>query len=482
MKNNIIAFYPYSYNSNTYIGMIRDMIAEKYSVVDYNDLKKGIISLEQVDAIYLNWIEDGMNDEDRKLIIDSINAGIKVYWVFHNRVSHDSNKESTSKENIVFLIKNVSDIIVLSNASIKYLYEYVSDVKEDKIHYLPHQEYIGKYGVLEDKALKNEVSGAELIFGCLGNIRQDKNIELLIKAFKSFSGNRKCKLLIIGGTNNRDYLNSLEKLIGDNENTCLIASRIPDYMMNFYVQLTDIVLLPYDLKSCMNSGVMLLAFTNKRTVISSNISMAEEFSNELLYKYAYRNEEEHVDKILEQMEKAYADGKAVIRRKGETLYKEIIDKNSKELVQRKLYEIFGDFSLCQNHSEERKSLIKEYKDKEVWRMRYAMADAWLQNVLSENSFIDTLKENGTKKIAIYGYGKYGKLLYSELRKKEVPVACIIDQNAANIHESISAYTLDEVKEKLDIVIVTTVLVDLDLIKEHCWKLNDNCYVISLKDI
>ncbi len=482
MKNNTIAFYPYSYNSNMYIGMIQDMFSEKFDVVDYSDLKKGIFSIKQVDAIYLNWIEDSMNEDDKSLIIDAVSAGIKVYWVFHNRISHDPNREEKCRENIVFLIKNVSNIIILSHASRKYLYEYVPEYDEGKVRYLPHQEYIGNYGTLEDKGLRQKLVGAELVFGSLGNIRQDKNIELLIRAFKKFSGNKKCKLLIVGGTNNREYLDKLEGLRDNDENILLIPERIPDYMMDFYVQLTDIVLLPYDLKSCMNSGVMLLAFSNRRTIISTNIAMAEEFDEKLIYKYTYLNEENHVDKIVAQMEKAYADGKSAVREKGELLYQEIISKNSKEVVQSKLYEILGEISSDRKRSDGENQLLKVYRDKVIWRLRYAMADVWLQNTLSENSLVDCLKENDTKKVAIYGYGKYGKLLYSELQKKGIAVSCIIDQNADNMHAGIPACTLENLKEPLDVVIVTTVLADLKLIKKHCWMLNSDCYVISLKDI
>lgn len=482
MKADIIAFYPYSYSANTYHGMIQEMISERYYVVDYVDLKKGIFQPKDIDAIYLNWIEDIMNEDDKNLILDSIAIGVKVYWVFHNRVSHDRIKEKLCRENIVFLIQNVSAVIVLSMKSINYLYEYCPDLVESKVHFLPHQEYIGNYGVLEDKELKNYLCTEKFVFGCLGNMRPDKNIELLIRAFKRFSNNQNCNLLIVGGADNQEYLKSLKRLKGNNTNILIIPNRIPDYMMNFYVQLIDVVLLPYDLKSCMNSGVMLLAFSNARTVISSNISMAEEFSDKLIYKYTYLDEDDHIKKISRQMEIAYTDGKESVKRKGMLLYEEVNNKNSKELVKSKLYEILGDFSLNQNQSEEREKLLKEYRDKDIWRMRYVMADTWLRNVLSENNFIDKLKENSTKRVAIYGYGKYGKMLYSELLRKGVPVTCIIDQKADNIHEGVSVVTLDNVKEKLDIVIVTTVLADVNLVKRHCCKLNGSCYVISLKDI
>lgn len=482
MKSNIIAFYPYSYATNIYHGMIQEMISERYSVVDYNDLKNGIIQPEEIDAIYLNWIEDVMDDYDKELIVRSLSVGVMVFWTFHNRVSHNLEKEKECRENILFLIKNSTKIIVISNESVRYLYEYTQDLEESKVHYLPHPEYVGNYGGFEDKELKIKMSEAECVFGCIGSIRPDKNIDLLIKAFNLFSFTQNCVLLIIGESVSEEYLGYLMKLKGENEHIVLISTWIPDYMMNFYIQLTDVILLPYNLNTSMNSGIMLLAFTNKRTVITSNISMAEEFDSELLYKYSYFNETEHIKELVAQMEKVYAEGRKVVRKKGTLLYKDIINHNSKDIVKNRLYQILGTFTLQKNQVEVRKKLLNAYKDKDLWRIRYAIADAWLRNVLSGKDFLERLRENSDKKIAIYGYGKYGKMLYSEIVKKGLHVACIIDQKADEIHENVIAYTLENLKEKLDIVIVTAAAADINQIRKCCCSLNSRCYVISLKDV
>lgn len=57
-KNHIIAYYPYSYNIyRTYHGMIREALSEKNFVIDYDGVKK-IFQLNDIDVLYLNWIED----------------------------------------------------------------------------------------------------------------------------------------------------------------------------------------------------------------------------------------------------------------------------------------------------------------------------------------------------------------------------------------------------------------------------------------
>ena len=55
-KNHILAYYPYSYNASGYHGLIQKIISEKFYVIDYNDLKKEIFLLHDIDAVYLNWI------------------------------------------------------------------------------------------------------------------------------------------------------------------------------------------------------------------------------------------------------------------------------------------------------------------------------------------------------------------------------------------------------------------------------------------
>lgn len=484
VKNNIIAFYPYSLSTNSYHGMIQEMLEEEYFVIDYSDLKKDFFHPEEINAIYFNWIEDVMDDVDRELIIRSAKAGVRIFWTFHNRVSHAAQKEKECRENILFLIEHVSDIIILSRASISYLQEYAFDIKESKIHFLPHPEYIGNYGSLEDKELKEKFCGTEFVFGSIGSIRPDKNIELLIKAFQRFSHYKNSMLLISGGIDSHahnGYLESLEKLIGDNKNVCLIPNHIPDDMMNFYIRLADVILLPYNLKTSMNSGVMLLAFTNKRTVLSSDISMAEEFKDKLFYKYSYTDEEDHINQILRQMEKAYADGRETVRKKGEILYEEILRNNSKNFVKEQLYEIIGRFPVRASHNAV-ENFKKAYQDNILWHKKYAMADAWLSSILSGNQFLQRVKENGIQKIAIYGYGKYGKMLHAELVKEGMYVDCIIDINAVNIHGDIKVCTLDYLEEKLDLVIVTTAAANIRMIREYCCRLNEDCYVISLKDI
>lgn len=480
MKTDIIAFFPYSYNSNIYHGMIQDMLSKQYCVVNYCDVKKGLVSLENIDVIYLNWIEDVMDEVDRRLLLRAEKCGIKIIWVFHNRVSHDANKEIMCRENICFLIKHIHKIVVLSHESVKYLLEYDSDLDRGGIFYLPHQNYLTAYGELEDLELKSRLPKDKFVYGCIGTLRPDKNFELVIRAFTRMPDNEKCVLLIIGEPSSEGYYATLQELSKDNENIYFVSSRIPDYMMNFYVQLMDVLVLPYDLKTSMNSGIMLLAFTNRRTVISSDISMAYEFDENMLYRYSYDDDEQHLEQLLLQMEAAYRDGRECVREKGELLYQEAKVSNAKENVARILYAIVGksDGVVAKNKN----AMIKKYEKLYKWRLKFAVLRKLLKWKLSGSAFINQLKENRMDKVAIYGYDCYGKMLYRLMKRYEAPIWGIIDCNAVRIHTDVPVYTLEKFDQSVELVIIADMEVDVEEIKRKILSLNSKCYVTGIQNI
>ena len=56
--------------------------------------------------------------------------------------------------------------------------------------------------------------------------------------------------------------------------------------------------MPYDVKNAMNSGAKIMAFSYQRTVITADIPMADNFSPELIYKYSYVDEKNHMQQLV----------------------------------------------------------------------------------------------------------------------------------------------------------------------------------------
>ena len=106
----IIAFYPYTNPEMSYINSVQSMIQSKYYVASYQDVKNGLFDLKDVGVLYLNWIEGNSDLEDKKFLERSKSLGVKIVWVFHNKIPHDINDISGAIEWIKFYI-NISDKI-----------------------------------------------------------------------------------------------------------------------------------------------------------------------------------------------------------------------------------------------------------------------------------------------------------------------------------------------------------------------------------
>lgn len=94
-----------------------------------------------------------------------------------------------------------------------------------------------------------------------------------------------------------------------------------------------------------------------------------------------------------------------------------------------------------------------------------------------------LKENGYKKIAIYGMHYLGGSLYHELINTDVEIKYIIDKNAERIYSdysNVAVYTPDEKLEEVDAVVVTAFYY-FDEIQEQLQNRLD-CPILSLKEI
>lgn len=95
-----IAFYPCTYTNNSYIDIIQYILKKNYVIYDYLEIKEELNY--GMDALYLNWIEDNLDEKDKQIICDYRKRGKKVIWVFHNRVSHNYNKREKCLKNLFF--------------------------------------------------------------------------------------------------------------------------------------------------------------------------------------------------------------------------------------------------------------------------------------------------------------------------------------------------------------------------------------------
>lgn len=333
MDKQLLAIFPYCPDDCNYIGTMHGFLSNKYSLVNYEYVRDGVIPVEQVGCIYLNWIESILKSEDRAFLEKAREKEVPIIWVFHNRIPHDSN-EIESIEKTRWIAEICTRVILHSKNSLDILIEIVPSINKEKAVYIPHPDFVGDYYGTGDIRSKMGANDNDIVFGFLGRIRRYKNIEILIDCYKTVSSLYQAgtKLLIAGECGDEEYREEIRQMTGRNAGVVIEDRYISSCEMKSYLEAVDVLVLPYDKASSMNSGSMIMAFSYGRTVIVPDIAMANDFKMGMLFRYEYETETEHKEALVEQMRMAIEDGKELLHKKGAELRKYICQYHSKELV------------------------------------------------------------------------------------------------------------------------------------------------------
>lgn len=339
-----IGYYPITNNANRYIDISKSCIeAAGNSIVDFNELRYE--NMDDVDCVILNWYESVPSNKSIKIlyhialrvrkILQLKMKHVKIITTFHNKKPHDINNKISEKMIKIFykwLLKNSNKIIVLSNNSKNYLLPYLSPKEiRKKTFLIPHPNYIG-----EEKSISNlgNKSPKEFKLLFIGQIRPYKNIETLIDAIKDLA-DYPIYLVVAGSPSNEEYrhslLNRTETSI--NSNISFDFRFIPEEEMSNLFNNASITVLPYDIQSSMNSGTVILSFSNGKTVICPRISTLSDFDESLYYSYSYTNNADHKEQLKETIMRAYRDWKnnsSNFESKGMELYEIVKKNNSKD--------------------------------------------------------------------------------------------------------------------------------------------------------
>ncbi|OMH21624.1 hypothetical protein AC231_14395 [Clostridium pasteurianum] len=293
-------FCPYESKLNKYVEIIQDCLKlkniEVYSIKSVLSNRK---LFKEVSIYNFNWFENV--DKSKIKMIPKIICKIlfikylrikkkKIIWTMHNKEPHNSKNNLLAQFMIKFMAVNSQKIVVLSNESKVTLKKFISEEEiEKKVKLIAHPNYLGSYknSKVDDISNNNYLN---LLF--IGRVQPYKNIELLIDVSNSFY-NKNVNFIIAGKPNTSEYGEMLKKSI-KNKNIKTKFSFIEDEEMISLIKMSDAIILPYDIQSSLNSGTIMLAFSNKKTVISPLIGTLKDIKNENLYfTYEYSSQEEH---------------------------------------------------------------------------------------------------------------------------------------------------------------------------------------------
>lgn len=238
------------------------------------------------------------------------------------------------------LTKFASAIVVHSNTSRDFLSS-AFGVKLEKTYYVPHPNYIDVYGPVIERP--QQVLENHLNISFIGALKPYKNIELLIEVAREFA-NRNIRFQITGKPLNAEYAASLEELTTNLPKVTFNFSFVKDEELGGLLADADIMVLPYDLKSSLNSGSVFLAFSYHKTVICPAIGSLLDFKNQdAFFSYEYTDPASHKEELKKQIEKVYEvweKDKTRLITLGNLMYETVKTANAPKLVGEKLEAIY----------------------------------------------------------------------------------------------------------------------------------------------
>lgn len=315
-----IAFKPYG-ESNKYIENSIEAIRRLgHEVVPFSEAKA-----RDTQIVILNWYE---STRERRGAIKNLALFIvkglaifylralnkRIVFVMHNKQSHGHSITSRWLQRL--LIRHCDAIQILSRPSLKYLPEKYAK----KAFYVPHPNYVCAYPPLQ-KYTREElgIPSDRLVYLFVGLIRPYKNVEMLVEIAKK-TGDR-AHFVIAGAPSSEAYRDELLRQMEGASNITQLFTFIPDEDLCSLINLSDALVLPYDVSSSLNSGVAILAFSNKRTVIAPLIATLEDIAEENCFiGYTYKSAEEHKRILEEKLKRPFCDARLTVAQTRERLH------------------------------------------------------------------------------------------------------------------------------------------------------------------
>ena len=312
MKRDNIIYIPYMIKRdriNEYTSNMIKILEEKYHVKGKLADSANFLQMLRTKAVFLNWVEDELDNKMKlQLFLHKI-LGVKIIWVFHNKYPHDKEYSDRIVKNMEWLADHSSIIMLLSRNSKRFIPHITRNVK--KAHYIPHILFDAHNDTKDDNLVRKNygIGEDDFLFTIFGAVKPYKNIEEAIAVFKRLNLDH-AKMLIVGKVADNKYAKKIKELCQENEDIMLDLQFISNKCLEQIIEASDVIVMPYKDRSSMNSGVMIHTFSLGRTVIAPDICMARDFMSEG-FIYIYKNS------LEKAMKKAYTNGRTVSRDMGQ---------------------------------------------------------------------------------------------------------------------------------------------------------------------
>lgn len=297
-----IAFEPFQHNANPYIKLVQRCILDCSEQIELIPLSQAWSN--NCCAVILNWYENLPLTNSlywmikRCLHIFLLQArGKKIIFVMHNRVAHNGN--IWSKLIAKYLLLTADAVQIHSELTRNVIAQQIKTKHKRLISYIPHPNYIGVYPDNRVSYTKDKlgIPKQSMVYLFIGLVKPYKNIEIIINAAKDMEDDD-AVFLIAGQADDAQYVDMLNQIVANRKNIKTLFRFIPDEEIVSLLNLSDVVILPYNTTSSLNSGTVYMAFSYGKTVICPMIGTLQDIhDNSLYFGYTYKTIEEHQRKF-----------------------------------------------------------------------------------------------------------------------------------------------------------------------------------------
>ena len=201
-----------------------------------------------------------------------LSPNLKIVLTIHNVYPHDSTNEKRQKYNIRFkrISKYIDGYVVhTENTKKEVIKEF--DIEDNLIYVIHH-------GIFEPKDFYpsvNTIKGGRIRFIIYGNLTNYKGVDIFVEAIKLLPDRYRKKMhaIVAGRISDAKLLNWLEDNC-DNLNIDIYPHFIPEKELYSYIDSSNVIVLPY--RQISQSGVLLLALSFKRSIITSDLPTFKE--------------------------------------------------------------------------------------------------------------------------------------------------------------------------------------------------------------
>lgn len=358
MKQKKTILSPRQSNTNEYINIIRKIINE----IGYETIENPLSLRDRhtISIANFNWYE---NITPRKTRIKAlINITVKIMYIYylkyfckvkiiytlHNKTTHSKKYRKYSQILMRQLCLRSDMIVILSSDTLNYLQllfgsKYDKQISGKTFH-IPHPNYIGVYPECREEIFDIPQDDKMNIL-YMGYIRPYKNIEILIQ-LANRTKDLKIRFIVAGGCMNeaeQPYFDQTCAKMKEVPNILLYPKVIPDESLSYFIRKSDILILPYNIESSLNSGTCLLAFSYGRNVICPQIGTIRDYPLEYTYSYCYSDPTEHLNMLYQTVLKAYDDfinHKEIFDKKQQEICQLVYTQNSYENIKNKYKELY----------------------------------------------------------------------------------------------------------------------------------------------